>query len=483
MKTSSQRSVGGANIKGTPAMPAASVRNDLKKLKSRLDIIGLQEFRHRWYWLVLGALFGERWRSYPSQKAALKQPVFGGQGILWKSNINRKVHSRQMAAFDFEDDHSGIMENRWIRAVLLEDRISQLACWYISTHFVVHGDDHGEGPRRQAFMEQNLARLALMLDYCSRTGEPMVLELDANIHKGTWAYFRLMQIFEQYGGRVVGEQGVEFLVVFDGDLTRVVVDKAYVLRPRDIGLKTDHEVRCIDHHLESKATEPAPPDQGGAMTITQRVVRRARLRGLTVLTHGQWGSKQMRTYAERRKLTREGHWPGFRRLADTVVQHITVTLDHGPLTGDFKTDVQTVERIGMERFGSGISYNFLVDMATGMVAVGQPLDSKGTHTVNDKGVPGYSHDQNLAARAIAVLGMPGDELSRAAKRAISHLLAAMVEEGAITTGFDYVPHSLFAYKDCPCDSTRSQMSAIRAAVDRRVANPKNWDGHTPSGPR
>jgi hypothetical protein len=57
-------------------------------------------------------------------------------------------------------------------------------------------------------------------------------------------------------------------------------------------------------------------------------------------------------------------------------------------------------RIGMERFGSGVSYNFLVHMQTGEVAVGQPLDAKGTHTLNEKRVPGYSYDQNLVARAI-----------------------------------------------------------------------------------
>lgn len=193
-------------------------------------------------------------------------------------------------------------------------------------------------------------------------------------------------------------------------------------------------------------------------TITMRVVRNARRRGVTVLSRRQWGSEQQAVYAWRRK-NKPAHQP-----ADTVVQHITVTLDHGPLTGDFKADMRTVERIGMERFGSGVSYNFVVDMATGVVGVGQPLDAKGTHTINDKGVPGYSYDQNLVARAIAVLGMPSDKLAPQAERAIGLLLAAMIEEGAVTPGFDYDPHSKFAWKDCPCDSTRNRMPAIRAAA-------------------
>jgi hypothetical protein len=199
-------------------------------------------------------------------------------------------------------------------------------------------------------------------------------------------------------------------------------------------------------------------------TITTKAVRAARRRGVKVLTRRQWGSKYGAVYAQRRRDTRAGRWGRFRAQADTVVQHITVTLDHGPLTGDFAADVRTVERIGYERFQSGVSYNWLVDMTTGMVAVGQPLDSKGTHTVNDKGVNGFSHDQNLVARAIAVIGMPGDKLSEKAEAAIVQLLAAMVEVGAVTEGFDYVPHSLFAWKDCPCEPTRAQMPKIRAQV-------------------
>lgn len=200
------------------------------------------------------------------------------------------------------------------------------------------------------------------------------------------------------------------------------------------------------------------------MSITRRVVRNARRRGLTVLYHRQWGSRHRLLYQARRLRTRRGSWGTFRRQADTLVQHITVTNPPGRQPGDFKAAAQLVEAIGVSRFGSGVSYNFLVDMATGRVAVGQPLDSKGTHTVNDRGVPGYSHDQNLVARAIAVIGQPDTPLSDKAAEAIAQLSAAMVEEKALTVGYDYVPHSLLAPKDCPCDPTRSRMDRIRARV-------------------
>ncbi|GAA5154836.1 hypothetical protein GCM10023340_39020 [Nocardioides marinquilinus] len=199
-------------------------------------------------------------------------------------------------------------------------------------------------------------------------------------------------------------------------------------------------------------------------TPTQRVIRAARRRGVTVYSRGQWGSRQGRVYADRRRDTARGRWGRFIQPADTVVQHITVTTP----SGDVRADARTVEQIGMERFGSGVSYNWLVDMTTGEVCAGQPLDSKGTHTVNDKGVPGYSKDQNLVARAIAVIGQPGTRLSPRAEMAIGELLAAHVDAGAITPGFDYVPHSLFAAKDCPCDATRNRMAAIRDRVTALV---------------
>lgn len=194
-----------------------------------------------------------------------------------------------------------------------------------------------------------------------------------------------------------------------------------------------------------------------------RIRRGMRRAGFKMYSRRQWGARYHYVYGVRRDMK-----PVTADPADTVVQHITVTLDHGPLTGQFFEDVRTVERIGFERFGSGISYNFVVDMKTGAVAEGMPLDAKGTHTINDKGVRGYSYDQNAVARAIAVLGMPEDELSYKAQLAITHLLWLLVKHGAVTEGFDYQPHSFFTAKDCPCDSTRNRMNNIRQRVQRRA---------------
>lgn len=204
--------------------------------------------------------------------------------------------------------------------------------------------------------------------------------------------------------------------------------------------------------------------------------RRARKRGAIVLSRRQWGSRYESTYAARRRKTKAGGFGRFVYKADTVVFHITVTHDTGLLVGDFKTDMQTVERIGYERFSSGFSYNLGIDMRTGMIGVGQPFDSKGTHTVNDKAVARYSKDQNLAARAIAFLGMPGDPLSDDAVEAAVDALVAMWEAGTITEDFDLVPHSMFAFKDCPTQAVRDKMPEIERRAKARIRRAMHGKG-------
>lgn len=202
------------------------------------------------------------------------------------------------------------------------------------------------------------------------------------------------------------------------------------------------------------------------MSATSRVLRNARKRGLTVYSRRQWGAgfRNLAVYQWRRVNRRHNLIP--KKPVDTVVQHITVT----HRTGDFKRDMRTLHDIGVSRFGSGVSYNWVVDMVTGKIGLGQSLDAAGTHTINDKNMPGFSKNQNYVAIAIAVLGVEEDHLSPVAKLAIAELIAAHVDEGYVTKGFDYLPHSFFAAKDCPCDSTRSAMVDIRKGALRLAKN-------------
>jgi hypothetical protein len=198
-------------------------------------------------------------------------------------------------------------------------------------------------------------------------------------------------------------------------------------------------------------------------TITSRFVKRARARGVTVHTRRQWATPTQRAiYAWRRVNRRHAQLP--KRPTDTLVQHITVTRDDGPTQANFNADMRELHAIGASRFGSGVSYNLVWDMTTGEIGLGQALDAAGTHTLNDKNVPGYSENLNYYAIAIAAIGMPGKKPTARAVEALARTIAALIDVKALNPGHDYVPHSLFAFKDCPTDPVR----AIMPEVNRRA---------------
>lgn len=204
---------------------------------------------------------------------------------------------------------------------------------------------------------------------------------------------------------------------------------------------------------------------------TDAFIAACRRRGVEVLEHEDWGAVRVDLYNARLDTRPHALLPG--KPVDTVWHHITVTFDHGPLVGEFKADLRKVEAIGVQRFGSGISYNILIDANAPRprIAIGQFLEAKGTHTVNDKNVPGFSHDQNLVSVAVAFVGMPGDVLNEHAIEAIVQAEAALIEVGACTTTYDCVPHSLVAFKDCPTDALRDLLPRIRTDALAAAAKP------------
>jgi hypothetical protein len=197
--------------------------------------------------------------------------------------------------------------------------------------------------------------------------------------------------------------------------------------------------------------------------VNKRVMEELRaIASVPVFSHKQWEAQHEGVYLTRCEILPAHHPP------DTVVQHLTVTLDHGPLRGDFVEDMLTIERIGWERFQTGVSYNWVIDMVTGQIAQGAYLDAQGSHTVNVKGVAGFSYNQNRMARAIAFMGMPKDKVSKLAVESAADVLTAMFRGGAITRTPDYLPHSHFAHKDCPCDPTRAKMDEIYRRFQKRI---------------
>ena len=196
------------------------------------------------------------------------------------------------------------------------------------------------------------------------------------------------------------------------------------------------------------------------------VIARLRSAGYSVRTRKQWGSQQAGVYAERRR-SKPVDFP-----VDFVFAHITVTKKHGD------EGAREVEEIGVSRFGSGVSYNWLVDHETHAIYEGQPLDAKGTHTVNDREVPGFPENLNYVGHAVALIGMPGDEFCDECAELFAAIQAAERIEGVLRDSAGYLPHSTFAAKDCPGDNVRDALAEINAEADRMVA-----DGYLQKGTR
>lgn len=211
------------------------------------------------------------------------------------------------------------------------------------------------------------------------------------------------------------------------------------------------------------------------LTPTQEFVRTARSLGVDILTPREWRSKRRAVYALRRRVRKHKLIPA--QPVDTLWQHITVTRDTGKHDASFKNDMRTVEGIGFDRFLSGCSYNVCIDMSSGLAGMGQPLDAKGTHTVNDKNIPGYSKDQNYVSLAFAFIGMPGDTLTEDAKLTVSRLIAAAMICGFLTEGFDYNPHALVAWKSCPTPQVIKEMGEIKEKAHQIYRRHKEHKKH------
>lgn len=202
--------------------------------------------------------------------------------------------------------------------------------------------------------------------------------------------------------------------------------------------------------------------------MSDAVIKELRDMGFTVLTRAQWGTRHEGIYQTRRR-TRTFVGP-----ADHFFAHITVTRP----SSSFAADVRVIEDIGVDRFGTGCSYNWMVDADTGAIAQGQPLDAAGAHTLNDKGVPGFPSNLNYWGHAIAWIGMPTTPISGRAIEAYAAIIAAEKKHGAAKDDARLYPHSKFAWKDCPCDQVRDQIPHIEHRADVLLANHRERDWFT-----
>lgn len=191
--------------------------------------------------------------------------------------------------------------------------------------------------------------------------------------------------------------------------------------------------------------------------MSDDVLARLKAAGFKVKTRSEWGSTEAAIYAERLR-TKPVDFP-----VSFMFAHITVT----SVNGD--AGARQVEQIGMERFGSGVSYNWLVDHETHTIYEGQPLAAKGTHTVNDLGVAGFPYNLNYAGHAVAFMAMPGDTFCDRCAEMFAAIQAAERLEDVARGDVQFFPHSKFAAKDCPTDAVRNRLDAINKRADEMVA--------------
>jgi hypothetical protein len=114
-----------------------------------------------------------------------------------------------------------------------------------------------------------------------------------------------------------------------------------------------------------------------------------------------------------------------------------------------------------------VSYQDLVTNE-GLYFQGQDYGTKGTHTVNDKAVPGYPRDLNLYGYACALLQNVGDEVTDTQVRLVAMVFAARELAGWVRRGAPVLPHRMFAAKSCPGDRAVARIDEIRRLKDTYV---------------
>lgn len=238
----------GMNVRGTPSMPLSAVKHDIGVFEDECDLGVLQEYRWPWYWravnIVLERVGENRWRTLPSRRKGLAQPVFGAQACAWKAEHFAFIKGKVDV---LHKGHAGISEMRFLRAALLRDRDTGIEVWIGTTHFVVGGDEATDSRLRKQILREDIARLDDFLRAMVASGHPIMFQLDANIHPGTWAYVEFMKVLRKHGARVHGHAGVEYLFTINGKRADIKVERDWIVPTSR--LRTDHEGRGITFRL------------------------------------------------------------------------------------------------------------------------------------------------------------------------------------------------------------------------------------------
>src|SRR5690606_27454124 len=143
----------------------------------------------------------ERWASYPVPGWGFQKATDSAQAVTWDRAVWRKVGKRKLVLHPLTP---GISHRRFLRAALLEDRLTGLRCWFATTHFVVGGDEKGDDKVRRDVMAQDLRRFNIFLAMLSETGYPVVFQMDANLRPSSDIYPKFNDILYHHRATLRG---------------------------------------------------------------------------------------------------------------------------------------------------------------------------------------------------------------------------------------------------------------------------------------
>lgn len=184
--------------------------------------------------------------------------------------------------------------------------------------------------------------------------------------------------------------------------------------------------------------------------------------GVECFTRSEWGSPREADGSYQRRRGTHPMPPG---PAEFHFLHITVTADTDtPEEG--ARGARAVESFGLST-PPMVSYQDLVTNE-GRYYEGQSYGVKGTHTVNDRDVPGFAHDLNLLGYATAIMQDVEHEVTDTQVRTIALVFAARELAGLVKRGAPIFPHRMFAFKSCPGDKAVARLNEIKEQRDRFV---------------
>lgn len=182
--------------------------------------------------------------------------------------------------------------------------------------------------------------------------------------------------------------------------------------------------------------------------------------GIECYTREEWGSVRPEAYIRRRVTHPMPDGP-----ADYHFLHITVTSDTDTVK-EGKAGARQIESYGLST-PKMVSYQGLTTNEARYFQ-GQDYGTKGTHTVNDKNVPGFPKDLNKEGYAVALMQNVGDKVSDEQVDLLARIYAAEELVGFVKKGAPIYPHRKFAYKACPGDLAVARLDEIQKLKDRYV---------------